>query len=183
MIKDKLKQDLIKYIRYLTDTQDSLEDMDYETLLAVYVDAMGLKYSEVSSMINDTIYEYRMTHQEELIDDYQIIDDTGILDPINYLHLMRNRLKELKEDLETHKSHLVMYSGFLEDDLKIDFNDDSLKPEQKTEILNDISHEKWIVGNYPRIINELENKVSRLQYAVSKMDNYHMSYDNDTRKF
>ena len=183
MIRDKLKKDLIKYIKYLTDTTDNLEDMYYEDLLAIYVSVMGLDYQVVKQMIIETIEDFRKNHPEELIDDDQIIDDTGILDPINYLHLMRAKLRELTSELDTRKSHLEMYSGFLKDDLKIDLDDESIKPEQKTELLNDISYEKKVVASYPGIIAELEDKTNKLAYAVSKMDNYHLGYDSDSLKF
>ena len=183
MNKEKLKRDLIKYIRYLTDTEENLEEKSYEDLYSMYVEVLGLDPVGMAAIISETISKYHVDNPDEVIDDEQIIDDIGILEPINYLHLMKNKLEELKSELEVTKSHLEMYSGFLEDDEKVDLNDVSLRSDQKTDLLNDLSYERQVVNKYPLRISELEYKIKRLEYAISKMNVYNMDLDSDGRRF
>ena len=184
MIREKLKSDLIKYIKWLTDTDENLEDMRYPDLYAKYIDVLGINPVDVDKIIRETIDNYRKLNPEELIEDEQIIDDTGILEPINYLYLMQNKLQELRKDVEDRKSHLEMYGSFLKDDEQVNLDDESLRSEEKTDILNDLSYERKVVATYPGIIAELETKIAKLHYAISKIDGlYHEPTDDNGRRF
>ena len=60
MIREKLKSDLIKYIKWLTDTDENLEDMRYPDLYAKYIDVLGINPVDVDKIIRETKYnKYR----------------------------------------------------------------------------------------------------------------------------
>ena len=97
---------------------------------------------------------------------------------------MQNKLQELRKDVKDRKSHLEMYGSFLKDDEQVNLDDESLRSEEKTDILNDLSYERKVVATYPGIIAELETKIAKLHYAISKIDGlYHEPTDDNGRRF
>ena len=176
MNKDKLKKDLINYINGLSEHKQDLDGYSYEDLYTMYLTILDIKPEEMKVEIASVIREYRQKYPELDLNEEQIIAETNLLEPINMVYVINKQIDKMKKEIIDLKSWIVIYKEQLEDDLadyeKSKINPDAFNNFRLAELPGDISHDRYVVNNYPRQINELEEKISAKQEIVKKIFAY-----------
>jgi hypothetical protein len=159
MIKDKLKKDLILYIKSLTDTSEELDGYSFDDLLIKYLEILGISKEEIQDAITDAVIEYHKNNPDTDLEVFQIVDDVGLLEPISMIHIIDKQIADLTAKIASTEADIAFYKDQLEIDLE-DLNKEDLNAFRKAEIPSDISYDRYVINNYPAKIVKYEEQIA-----------------------
>ena len=159
MIKDKLKKDLIFYIKSLTDTSEELENYSFDDLLLMYLEILGISKEELQEAITDAVIEYHQKYPDTDLEIFQIVDDVGLLEPISMIKTIDKQIADLTAKIASTEADIAFYKDQLEIDLE-DLHKDDLNAFRKAEIPSDISFDRYVINNYPAKIAKYEEQIA-----------------------
>lgn len=185
MNRERLKRKLITYITDLSPVDiPNLESLEYEELLNIYLNILGISYNDLEPMIDQAVSEYKELYKDMYIEKDAIIDETGVLNPMNFISGIANQIRDLEEEIERREQSIIDYQEFLKLDLE-DYEQSKSDPDSMNrfriaELPSDISYDRWVIANYPRIIAELQ---ATLNAKKELLQNIYENYRSDDHNY
>ena len=169
--KEVLKNDLIKYLKKITNDKYPLEQLTYEELLEKYLNILLISPSEWKEELDSARSKYQVDYPDESIEDIELIYAMKLLTPASLSYLVSQKIGVMEIQIGELQQWLEFYKDELITDMTKMGNKSYTSPEEKNDLYNDISYDKKVVMTYPEMIVILKAEISKNKEVLDKLFN------------